>query len=93
MTNPVLYRYGELVATGLSGLEASRVVLWERCGPVWTYARGDGSKEPPMSLQSVPTSVVPTRDVPTCEDCGERPREGRYRLCSGCRKKRQRGSS
>ncbi len=35
----------------------------------------------------VPTEVVPTPDVPTCEDCGERPREGRYKLCSVCRKK------
>lgn len=39
-----------------------------------------------LSPQDVPTPVVPTGNVPTCEDCGTRPREGRYRVCSACRK-------
>lgn len=77
----VMDRYRGLGST----LEASRVVLWEFCGPVWTYARGKGSLEPP-----VPTTEV-SADVPTgmslqCEECGRNPREGRYKLCSACRK-------
>ena|SRR3990167_515121 len=81
-TESVMARYRELG----SGVEASRAVLWELAGPAWTYARGDESKKPPMSLQSVPTTDVPTGNVPTCEACHERPAEGRYRKCSACRK-------
>ena len=86
----VMARYRELGG----GVEASRVVLWEFAGPVWTYARGDESKKPPMSLQNVPTPDVPTRDLASmvlCEECGMKPAEGRYRKCSGCRKKAYRG--
>jgi len=43
---------------------------------------------------NVPTeTVVPTPDVPTCEVCGKRPREGRYKVCSACRKKAYRERS
>lgn len=41
-----------------------------------------------MSLQE----IVPT-DVPTCEDCGENPKEGRYKTCSACRKRAYRERS
>ena len=100
-TNPVMMRYREL-AQGLSGLEASRVVLWEECGPVWTYARGDASKMPPMSERglpidlNVPANLSPSGDVPTqmsppCEGCGDKPREAGRSLCSACRKQAYRG--
>ncbi len=52
-------------------------------------------ENPPESVTTTtdgPTVYVPTlslqeSDVPTCEGCGKRPREGRYKSCSACRKK------
>lgn len=49
----------------------------------------------PMQAPIVPTNVptpavVPTVNGDLCEACGEKPREGRYRECSRCRKRRQR---
>ncbi len=44
-----------------------------------------------MSPQTAPTESVPTTDVPTCE-CGK-PREGRYKTCSACRKRAYRERS
>ena len=84
-TQLVMNRHRELKAEGLTGLEASRVVLRE-------------AEEGTLGV----TKVVPTLDVPTncpytapveefrvCE-CGK-PREGRYKSCSACRKRAQRG--
>jgi len=84
-TEAVMARYKALRAEGYDGLTASRVVRFEFVGDI-----------PRLSLQSVPTPNVPTGIVPTtvtiegkppCEGCGMMPREGRYRLCSACRKK------
>jgi hypothetical protein len=44
-TQAVMDRYRELG----SNLEASRVVLWEFCGPTVTYARGLESLKPPAA--------------------------------------------
>ena len=41
----------------------------------------------------VPTETVVPATVPTCEVCGKRPREGRYKSCSACRKKAYRERS
>ena len=73
----VMGRHRELKDGGMDGLTASRVVRWELVGDI---------PDPRMSPQDVPTGDVPTPDVPTCEVCGERPVEGRRRVCSGCRK-------
>src|SRR3990172_1159343 len=81
-TEAVMARYRALKGEGYDGLTASRVVRFEFVGDI---------ADPRLSLQSVPTSIVPTTDVPTCEKCGEAPREGRYRACSGCRKAAYRG--
>ncbi|KKK51186.1 hypothetical protein LCGC14_3117450 [marine sediment metagenome] len=83
-------------------LEVARI-----CGPPnWLVnerrRKGEERKDTAERLRreyglDVPTIIVPTKDlslqdVPTpCEDCGLRPREGRYKVCSGCRKKAQRG--
>ncbi len=44
-----------------------------------------------MSPSDVPTTPDVPTDVPTCE-CGK-PREGRYKLCSACRKRAYRERS
>ncbi len=45
----------------------------------------------------VPTSELSLHNVPTplstCLTCGVRPREGRYKECSACRKAAQRGKA
>ncbi len=47
-----------------------------------------------LSLQkNVPTLDVPTKDTGFCDSCGEHPREGRYKLCSACRKRAYRERS
>ena len=45
-------------------------------------SQADVEKAYRMSLQE----SVPTPMSLQCEGCGERPREGRYRLCAACRK-------
>ena len=48
---------------------------------------GDNGRNPESVPTNVPTGGLSLQDVPTlCEVCELRPREGRYKLCSGCRK-------
>ena len=42
---------------------------------------------------TVPTETVVPTTVPTCDNCHKRPREGRYKVCSACRKKAYRERS
>ena len=60
---------------------------------------GTNVPTPGAKSQNVPTFVPTKRDVPTtdvgtnCEECGGRSREGRYKVCSACRKRAHREKS
>ncbi len=85
-TELVMDRHRALKAQGLSGLEASRVVLRE------AEAGTLGVKH--ESPQDVPTPTVPTEYVPVPENCAcGRKREPRRTVCAACRKKAYRERS
>jgi hypothetical protein len=79
-----------------SALEETRklgadVLGYEKRFPVFHDQNPPETEGPLVYVPAnVPTeTVVPTPDVPTCE-CGK-PREGRYKKCSACRKRAYRG--
>ncbi len=77
-TELVMARHRALKGEGLTGLEASRVVLQEA-------QAGTLGKD-------VPTPTVPTEYVPVSENCAcGRKREPRRTVCAACRKKAYRG--
>lgn len=53
----------------------------------------DNDWNPEFVPTNVPTNGMSLQGVPTCEECGEKPREGRYKLCSGCRKAKVRAGN
>jgi hypothetical protein len=70
-TQRAMGRYRELG----SSLEASRVVLWEFCGPTITYGRGPESLKPPGRVANKEAVQTANTDSANCA-CGKpvRPR-------------------
>jgi hypothetical protein len=89
---PGLDKVRELGAVVL-GYE-KRIVVFPDPNPPEAVTIVAGTDEMMYVPANVPTeTVVPTPDVPTCENCHKRPREGRYKSCSACRKRAYRERS
>lgn len=84
---------GRLREVSMLELERARAAeIRARKGPhPAEHVEGECGYCAPVVPTNVPTGNVSLPDVPTlCEACGVRPREGKYRQCSGCRKAAQR---